>query len=61
MAINNPTAYYPDFVIKDISASLAQVNTALPQTPTLFTIDGPMSLRNKSYPYTVTVLKLKDK
>jgi hypothetical protein len=61
MAMSNPTAYYPDFVIKDISASLAQVSTTLPQTPILFTIDGPMSLRNQSYPYTLTVSKLKDK
>jgi hypothetical protein len=59
----NSIGNYPDFVIKDISASLGDFNQyagGAVNTPVMFTIDGPMSLKLATQPYTVTVNKVKE-
>lgn len=61
MAINNPTGYYPDFIINDISASAASYGLSEVTLPILFTIDGPLSIKGTGKPYTLTVSKLKDR
>lgn len=59
MSTNNIQDYTSDYVIKDISSSVNDFKqySSLPNTPIVFTIDGPLSLKGTSSPYEVTVSK----
>lgn len=59
----NSIGNYPDFIIRDISASLGEFSQfagGAVNTPLMLTIDGPMSLKLATQPYTVTVGKIKE-
>lgn len=50
-------SYTADYIITQISSSNAETDKAsgVDQIPVILSIPGPLSLRNKNSPYTVTV------
>jgi hypothetical protein len=48
-------SYTPDYIITNISSSNLQFDKSVDQIPVVLSIPGPLSLRDKATPYTVTV------